>query len=317
MTFTLPLWPLVLALLTGPVMARPHAQAIDSPEMVELRQIAAGRFLQGSPPSDPLRAPNEGPVRTVDVPSFSIGRFEVTVRQFRSFVEATGYVTDAEHDVPVGGAPAPGCFSHRLRGQPSVGWVPGRSWRNPGYPQHDGHPVVCVSWRDAQAYVSWLAQVTGRPFRLPSESEFEYARRGGTTSAWGWPDEATPCLQANLADRHLDEALPDWMAVIDCDDGHAFTAPVGAFRANLFGLHDMAGNVSEWTSDCWHADYRGAPANGGPWEVGGAEACSGRVLRGGDFASRPGQLRAAHRSWIPPEFRTYHAGFRVAVGRWE
>lgn len=288
------------------------------PDIGELRPIAGGTFLQGSPGSDVLRAPDEEPNRMVVVAPFSVGVREVTVGQFRAFADATGYATDAERNVPVGGNPASGCFSHRLQGRASAAWVPGRSWRDPGFPQGDDHPVVCVSWRDAQAYVAWLSRVTGRAFRLPSESEFEYVRRAGATSPWGWPDGASPCTQANLADRNLDHAFPDWMEVADCDDGFAFTAPVAAFRANGFGVHDLAGNVSEWVQDCWHDDYSsGAPADGSPWERGDGTECTGRVLRGGDFVGRVGQLRAADRSWIPAAFRTYHVGFRVAAGHRE
>jgi len=236
------------------------------------------------------------------------------VGQFRSFVQATGYVTDAERDAPVGSNPAAGCFSHRLQGQRSAGWVAGRSWQYPGYPQGDDHPVVCVSWRDAQAYVTWLAGVTGRPFRLLSESEFEYLARDEVMEPPAGQQVASVCAGANLADASLAGAFPDWPEVAPCDDGHAFTAPVDAFPANGFGVQGLEGNVSEWTQDCWHDDYHGAPGDGVAWQPDDAQDCGTRVLRGGDFFSAERQLRAAHRTSIPPAFRTYHAGFRVAAG---
>ncbi len=289
-------------------------QSPPSSELGDLRQITAGTFLQGSPASEAHRAEHEGPVRRIEIAPFSIGVFEVTVGEFRAFVEATGYLTDAERDTPVGDNPAPGCFSHRIPTEPSAGWVSGRSWRDPGYAQDDGHPVVCVSWRDARAYVAWIAGLTGRSFRLPSESEFEYARRAGTSSPWGWPDQASPCETANLADRSLGDLLPGWLENADCDDGYSFTSPAGSYPPNALGIYDLEGNVSEWTQDCWHDGYHGAPSTGRAWESESDEGCGGRVLRGGDFVGRLDQLRSAHRSYIPPEFRAYHAGFRVAVG---
>ncbi len=294
-----------------------RGQATGPRNPVPLRAIAGGTFAQGTPESTVPAAPHEGPVRTVRVPSFSIGVSEVTVRQFRAFVDATDYVTDAERNVPVGGAPAPGCFSHQRPDAASASWVSGRSWRDPGYPQEEDHPVVCVSWRDARAYVDWLAGVTGMAFRLPSESEFEYVRRGGLTSPWGWQEGASPCVEANLADRSLEGAFPEWRGAAACDDGYAYTSPVDTLDDGLHGVRGLAGNVSEWMQDCWHDDYSGAPVDGTAWEPGGETECPGRVVRGGDFVSTLRQLRAAHRTWIPTEFRTYHVGFRVALSAGE
>lgn len=288
-------------------------QAPRRSELGDLRQITGGTFLQGSRASEPMRAEHEGPVRTVDVAPFSIGVFEVTVAEFRVFVEATGYRTDAERDAPVGDGPAPGCFSHSSPTAPSAGWVSGRSWKDPGFAQDEDHPVVCVSWRDAQAYVAWIAGVTGREFRLPSESEFEFVRRAGASSPWGWPEQASPCETANLADRSLGDLLPGWLETTACDDGYVFTSPAGSYPPNALGIHDIAGNVAEWTQDCWHDGYQGAPSTAEAWESGPDEGCRARVLRGGDFVGQLNQLRSAHRSYIPAEFRTYHAGFRVAM----
>lgn len=155
---------------------------VACPEMVV---IPSGRFEQGSPRDEPGRTENEGPVRTVQIAQFAMGRTEVTRGEFRRFVEATGYRTEAERDVDVPDAldevhvgPNPGCHLGE--------WREGTSWRDPGFVQDDSHPAVCVSFNDGSAYVAWLAKETGKPYRLPSESEVEYANRAGTTTPWPW-----------------------------------------------------------------------------------------------------------------------------------
>ncbi len=128
------------------------------------------------------------------------------------------------------------------------------AWRDQGW-QSDDRPVVCVNWEDAQAYVQWLREETGHPYRLPTESEWEYAIRAGTKTRFYWDYRAPDlCTYANSG---------------DCDDGWERTAPVGSFRGNGFWLHDMAGNVSEWAEDCWHENYDGAPRDGSAWTRGG------------------------------------------------
>ncbi|WP_346840054.1 formylglycine-generating enzyme family protein [Microbulbifer sp. SAOS-129_SWC] len=276
--------------------------------------LPGGTFEQGSPDSEPRHQDREGPVHKVHLQTFALGRFEVTVAQFRTFVEQTGYLTDAERDVPAFGQAAPGCFSHQQAGKPSAGWVAGRSWRDPGFAQADTHPVVCVSWNDASAYVAWLRDQTGLNYRLPTESEFEYAQRAGKRTPYAWPDDSELCVRANHGDKSLRSVLPDLKSeTTSCNDGHAFSAPVGNYEPNAFGLHDIVGNVSEWTEDCWHETYQDAPSDGRSWEASAKAECRGRVLRGGDFMSPTAQLRSANRTWIPESFRTYHVGFRVAL----
>lgn len=304
---TLPLC--VLLLLTGARFATAQA-ANPGPDMVVIR---GGTFAQGSPEHEAGRRDVEGPQHPVELASFKISRTEVTVADFRHFVESSGYLTDAERDAPTWGNPSEGCFSHLTPGAHSAQWVPRRSWRDPGYPQEDTHPVVCVSWNDAQAYIRWLSELAGSEYRLPSESEFEYAHRAGMETPWPWPSDVDPCLFSSQAERRLIDAIPDWRGeAAQCDDGYPFTAPVGTFPPNDFDLMDMAGNVSEWVQDCWHENYAGAPSSGSAWELEEDEPCEDRVLKGGDFVSSPSRLRSAHRSSIHPAFRTYHAGFRIA-----
>lgn len=276
--------------------------------------LPGGIFNQGSPHNEAGYQDREGPVREVHLQPFALTRFEVTVAEFRSFVEETGYLTDAERDIPAFDQPAQGCFSHQRPGEPSADWVAGRSWRDPGFAQADTHPVVCVSWNDASAYVAWLREQTGLNYRLPTESEFEYAQRAGTRTPHTWPVDGQLCVRANHGDESLRSVIPDWESeTTSCSDGHAFSAPVGSYEINAFGLHDMVGNVSEWTGDCWHETYQDAPSDGRSWESSPTTECRGRVLRGGDFMSSTSQLRSANRTWIPESFRTYHVGFRVAL----
>ncbi|MEK7232051.1 MAG: formylglycine-generating enzyme family protein [Pseudomonadota bacterium] len=272
----------------------------DCPEMVV---IPAGRFVMGAAPgeeereelSDQFRNRSQ-PQHRVDVKSFSAGKFEVTRGQYRVFAEATGRSGD-------------GCFVWTAT---EFEKDPTKDWRNPAYAQDDSHPVACVSWDDASAYVQWLSQKTGRHYRLLSEAEWEYAARAGTTSARFWGDAGNmSCGYANGADLTAEAQVPgasNW-AVANCSDRYAYTAPVGSYRANAFGLHDMLGNVWEWTQDCWNANYSGAPADGSAWAAGD---CFLRVVRGGSWEDAPLGLRAAYRVGSPTVIRVYIRGFRVA-----
>lgn len=302
-----------LSALVGSLLAPAPSAADAESSMVH---VNATSFSQGSPEGEADHRSHEGPVHEVALRPFSISRSEVTVAQFQTFVEKTGYVTEAERNVPVGGQSAEGCFSHRTLGEVSPGWVEGRSWRDPGFPQAPSHPAVCVSWNDANAYVKWLREETGLAYRLPSESEFEYVLRVGLFRDVDRREENELCRTANHGDQSLKNTFPAWNgATSGCSDGYAMSAPAASYRANLLGLYDVDGNVAEWVGDCWHESYVGAPANGNAWEAPDLSECRGRVLRGGDFVSSPANFGPAHRTWIPESFRTYHVGFRVA-GNW-
>jgi hypothetical protein len=173
----------------------------------------------------------------------------------------------------------------------------------------DRRPVIGVSWRDATAYVAWLAAKTGKPYRLLSEAEWEYAARAGTTTAqyWGRHRDGA-CMFANVYDR---AAAPPGTSSGDayrCDDGHARTAPVGTFFVNRFGLHDMLGNVWEWVADCWSADHTGAARDGA---ARGGEDCGRRVLRGGSWHDKVSAVRSAVRHPGDADERDPAVGFRV------
>ncbi len=251
------------------------------PEMVV---VPAGSFTMGSPAGEKDRSSDEGPQHAVTIGRpFAVGKFHVTVDQFAVFANETGYAAHA------------GC-----------------DWHKPGYTQEGSHPVVCVSWQDARSYADWLAKKTGRPYRLLSEAEWEYAARGRTQPGnyprfWFGNDENDLCRNANVADQKArDEKVLTWGA--SCNDGYAYTSPVGHYRPNDFGLYDMAGNVWQWTEDCHHGSYAGAPADGSAWTSGSCK--SGRVVRGGAWRYVQGTFRAAVRNSFNGEVDS--TGFRLA-----
>jgi formylglycine-generating enzyme required for sulfatase activity/uncharacterized caspase-like protein len=267
----------------------------DCPEMVV---IPAGRFTMGSPAAEAGRSPDEGPQHGVSVKSIAMGKTHITRGQFAAFVNATKY--DAGNK----------CVT--FEGGKFEGGT-GRNWRNPGYQQADNHPVVCINWDDAKAYAKWLSSKTGKVYRLPTESEWEYAARAATTSARYWgenPDAA--CRYANVGDQTATSQIEGASAwdIHNCSDGYAYTAPVASFRPNAFGLQDMIGNVRQWVEDCWHADYNGAPRDGSAWKAG--DDCGSRVQRGGSWLEGPAIARSAHRGWYVTSPRALHVGFRLA-----
>ena len=180
----------------------------------------------------------------------------------------------------------------------------------PGYAQEGNHPAVCVSWNDAQAYADWLSKTTGKTYRLPSEAEYEYAARAGGTARFAFTDDpADLCRFANGADQSAKTAgLPEDAPYMACSDGYPFTAPVGSFAANAFGLHDLIGNVWEWTADCFADDYT-VP-------VRTARRARGRIARRMPCAAATGSrppmsLRPAVRAKAGPDAHHDDIGFRV------
>ena len=170
--------------------------------------------------------------------------------------------------------------------------------------------MTCVSWADAAAYADWLAATTGEPYRLVTEAEWEYAVRAGMSTEYPWGDNADGmCAYANGPDESAARAFPRWRAGAACDDGEVFAAPVGSYAPNGFGVQDLAGNVWEWTLDCY-APYERTPRDGSAYR---AEPCARRVLRGGSWVYGLQDLRSAQRNGLPrPEQRGGDIGFRVA-----
>lgn len=202
---------------------------------------------------------DEQPVHTVRIRGFKMQAYEVTWKQWMQCVNAG-----------------------QCRQPDDEGW--GRGNRS----------VINVSWNDIQTYIQWLNRATGQRFRLPSEAEWEYAARAGSTTQYSWGDS----VGNNRA--NCDGCGSRW------DDSK--TAPVGSFSANRFGLYDMHGNVWEWVQDCWNKSYQGAPSNGSAWQRGD---CSRRVLRGGSWYNGPTYLRSAYRSFNAAGYRNDVLGFRL------
>ena len=234
---------------------------------------------------------------------FYLGACQVTRGQFRRFVDDTGYRTDTE----------------KGEGPGTSGWDAERgdfalgrdfSWRNAGFEQTDDHPVVNVSWNDAVAFCYWLSCSEGRDCRLPTEAEWEYACRAGTTTRyWCGDDPEALARAANVADAALRAKFPDRPSTIRASDGHVFTAPVGTFQPNPFGLYDMHGNAWEWCSDRYDRDYY---ANSPMDDPKGPATGDDRVVRGGSWSDGPCGARSAARQSFPPVTRDFSVGFRVA-----
>lgn len=267
----------------------------DCPECPAMVRLPGGSFRMGDE-SQAARA-DEKPVHTVALRPFAVGEFEVTTGEFAAFVGATGY------------APAPGCMTNRKSGQ-GWGYDPEANWRDPGYALTDRQPVVCITWADANAYVQWLSRRTGKAYRLPSEAEWEYAIRGGTTTQYWWGENVDDlCTHANGGDQAMKRQFPQWPAA-NCDDGHAFTAEVGSYQPNAFGLYDMAGNAWEWTADCYAPSYDPQPRDGSAYAP---ARCAHHVLRGGSWGWGTPDLRSSQRNGaLPLMIKGGDIGFRVA-----
>lgn len=276
---------------------------VDCPEMVV---VPAGSFVMGSPANEPGFFEIEGPQRRVAVRQFALGKFDVTRGQWAVFATATHRAT------------VKGCS-----------WSPAgktATWKDSGLPQDDTHPVVCITWADVQDYLRWLSARTGRSYRLPTEAEWEYAARAGTTTAYPWGVKASH-EQANYgSDKCCGTGLTSGR------DRWVNTSPVGAFPPNAFGLFDMHGNVLQFVQDCFAPSYAGLPTDGTAYEttvtlkmtgdlapMSGTKSCAYRMVRGGDWGDPPEMIRSAFRNWAPdPDntlqtYRSTGLSFRVAV----
>ena len=283
-----------LALTLFLISAGCAAQTVfrDCPDCAEMVMIPAGRFVMGSTPAEGIfvEGPDVhlgylgAPQHEVTVKPFAIGKYDVTRGEFAAFVAATGY--DAAR-----------CKPDDVLAPEAV--------------LTDRHPAICVGWRDAQVYIKWMSAKTGKPYRLASEAEWEYAARGGTATPWFWgEDRFQACDFANSADLSMRDAMKDHSGTELCRDGQPFASPVGAFRPNGWGLYDMAGDVWQWTADCWHPSYDGAPADGSAWMEG---SCDKHPIRGGAWNANVYHIRPGNRNWGPVDDRSDRTGFRLAM----
>ena len=257
--------------------------------------IPDGTFMMGALQKDDEFSENLPSPHEVTVPSFAIGKHEVTVGEFAAFVAATDHQSG-------------GCYTFSGGG---FDFVAEANWETPGFEQTPNDPVVCVSWEDAQAYIEWLNGLVSDQnlvYRLPSEAEWEFAARAGSETRYFWGDDQSGCRFANGSDETAVKEQSSWSGM-PCDDGFYTTAPVGTFEPNRFGLYDMTGNVWEWVEDSWHGSYEDAPTDGTAWIEG---INSYRVIRGGSWYGNPELLRSAIRGWLPPHNRNGYLGFRLA-----
>lgn len=309
----------------APASGAPTERWTNSLGMVFVR-VPAGSFQMGSAerPEALARAypllerkrftllSDEAPVHRVRIRrAFYMGQHEVTVGQFRRFVDTSGYRPESEADGTGGYGYNPAYDPATTeRGDAFEGRDARYSWRNPGFAQADDHPVVNVTWNDAQALAAWLSRTEGHRYRLPTEAEWEYACRAGTRTRYPHGDDPAGLLDtANTFDQEAAPYWERWRAhALPGSDGNAFTAPVGSHAPNAFGLHDMLGNAWEWTAD-WYGEtyYAGSPRN----DPQGPATGSVRVRRGGSWHTWPLYARCSYRNWNSPDTRYTLVGIRL------
>lgn len=279
-----------------------HGQFRDCGMCPEMIVIPAGRFLIGSPLSEDGRAQDEGPQAEVEFDQpFAVGRYEITRAQYQDFLRSTGHKVSG------------GCITDRRK---PGSWAADEQTNvdDPGFEQTAEHPVACVSWNDAMAYVGWLNEKTDGGYRLLSEAEWEYVARAGSTTAYPWGasihegcnhmngyDETILGKKGNLYEGEA-------VAYAACSDGFVNSAPVGSFKPNAFGVHDMIGNMGEWTADCATPSYVGMRRDG----TSKTPDCTKRMVRGGSWGTQPRQLRSAERIRYSPTDIDDSIGIRVA-----
>jgi len=276
-------------------------QTGNGPFMVVIR---AGSFFMGTPANEPGRQANEGPQRRVRVErGFAIGLREISVADFRQFIEDSGYVTDAES---TGHSTVYNSRTGTMTRRRKVDWT--RNYL--GRDADPDLPVIHVSWNDASAYARWLSSRTGETYRLPSEAEFEYALRGGSAGRYWWGNGSPDRRVTNTTgEGDISDNRRRWnTAFEDYEDGFWGPAPVASFEANGNGLYDIGGNVSEWTLDCWHNNYVQAPVGPQAWLNPG---CTRRVVRGGSWSSSPEQTRSGYRAAAEANSTGARVGFRL------
>lgn len=266
--------------------------------------VPVGNFVMGSADSEEGRSKSEGPQRRLAFErGFAVARNEITVADFRVFVQIASYSTDAERS---GSSAIYDEKTGRMTKSRRANWQ--RSYN--GSRARDNDPVVHVSWNDARAYADWLQAQTGKTYRLPTEAEFEYVLRAGARTAFPWGDGDPPRVLANVAGAgELSKEGRRWnQGFVGYDDKFWGVAPVRTFEPNAFRLYDLAGNVSEWVEDCWHDDYLRAPDKPVAWVNRGCEL---RVIRGGSWGSSRDQVRSAWRGSALADSSGARVGFRV------
>jgi formylglycine-generating enzyme required for sulfatase activity len=305
--------------------AEPKPKESSNSVGITMVLIPAGEFLMGSGEAaaeiikaypqyghKPVYYDDELPQHRVRITRpYYIGTCEVTNAQFRQFIQATGYKTQAEREEtkdPKG----PGGWAFNQQEQKFEGRRPGFDWRHPGFSTPDSQPVVDVSWNDVMAFCRWLSTKEGKKYRLPTEAEWEYAARAGTTTRyWSGDDPESVVKIGNIADGKFFNAYSRYYPkakTLSGSDGFSLPAPIGSYPANAFGLHDVHGNVWEWTADWYGENYY---ANSPTDDPQGPSTGRQRVRRGGAWHTAPLYARVTYRNYNTPESRYPNLGFRV------
>ena len=276
----------------------------DCPSCPQMISIPSGSFVMGAPKSERESDEMERPQVRVTIKRFALGRYPVTRAEYAVFARDTKRAAKL------------GCsWTARAKSEPDKM----STWEDTGFPQSERSPVVCVTWDDVSAYIDWLRRKTGKLYRLPTEAEWEYAARAGSTTAFPWGSHASHD-HANYGGEH-------WGTLASGRDRWKYTSPVGAFPPNRFGLYDMHGNVLEYVQDCFSSDYSRLPRDGSAFlvsetmtsnpvkELNGRDSCSLHMLRGGDWGDPGFMIRSASRNFgpPPPSARSGGVGFRVAL----
>lgn len=297
---------------TASLMPRPFFSSQSKPTVDSLSDVRTcaqtamvlvrgGSFQMGSNDGES----DERPIHTVRISGFYLSKYEVTVEEFKQFIDATGYQTDADK------SEGSNIWNGKVWEKKS-----GVNWKNdaegklrPGFEYK--HPVIHVSWNDATAYCKWLSEKTGLAYRLPTEAEWEYAAGNGskhTKYSWG---NASPSGKqgGNVADETAKSKFSNWSIFEDYNDGFVYTAPVGWFAANELGLFDMSGNAWEWCQDWYSSSYYSTSPSSNPP---GPNTGSNRIHRGGSWLGKPAYLHVTYRDGYTPDGRSGLLGFRIA-----
>ena len=272
----------------------PHAgEFTEDTTGIQFIAVNGGCFSMGDTFGDGEK--DERPVHKTCISDFAISKYDITVGQFRRFAESAGYRTEAEKEG--------GCFVFN-----GTDWTKqaGNNWRSPSFTQNDRHPVSCVNWNDAQAFVNWMNTLGSRRYRLPREAEWEYAARsGGKKERFaGFNDKHQLYKYANFCDSNCDAR---WKTT-EQNDRYNGTSPVGSYLPNSLGLYDMTGNLWQWVEDWYSESYYGISPKDNP---GGPRSGTDRAVRGGSWLSEPADVRAADRNNCAPDYSAFDIGFRL------
>lgn len=258
-------------------MPEPGSVFKDCPNCPEMVVLPAGSYIMGTPEDEFGRQADEGPLHKVTFARpFAISRFQVTAGELDAYIKATGVVIES-------GDERPGRWCEASK---------------PSYPQGPRQPAVCINWFEVQAYTQWLSKTTGKPYRMVSEAEREYAARAGSTGPFPFP-----------FDKEGEYEISKHANVYGPKDGYSYSSPVGSYPPNAFGVYDMHGNVYEFVADCWHDSYEGAPSDGSAWVD--DPSCEIVQMRGNDWGEAPIFSRSGNRNTVRKQTQGDFLGFRV------